>query len=358
MRIGSLTSANPFVLAPMDGYSDAAFRAVCRNAGAGLCFSEMIPAVALVHNAVKPRESLRIEPSDHPVVVQVSGADPATMREAARLAEAAGADAVDVNAGCPSRRVTNGGAGAALLSDLPRLAAILKAVREAIRVPLTLKVRVGPTADRIVLDDLARIAQDCGVDAVTVHARTRAQRFLGRADWRFIARFRERASMTVIGNGDVQSAADAFRMIRETGCDGVMVGRAAIGNPWIFTQMVALWSGGPAPRDPDLSERRAAILAHYDSLVRVLGGDEARAARVFRKHLARYVRGLPGALRVRRALPGVSSRADLLSTLGALGAACEDAGGPPRSEAVTETETVTEAVTETVTETETVTGFP
>ncbi len=315
MRIGSLVPGNPFILAPMDGYTDVAMRRMCRRAGAGLCFTEMVPAQALVRGARGARALLTISEDDHPLVVQVMGSDPDTMAEAARMAEAAGADAVDVNAGCPSRRVTNGGSGAALLSDLPRLECILRAVRVAIRVPLTLKVRPGPTADRIVLDDIARLSADCGVDAVSVHARTRAQRFSGRANWAWIARLRERATVPVIGNGDVASAGDALRMMRETGCDGVMVGRAAVGSPWLFAQMLAAWEGRPVPEAPRGRDRWALVLEHFDALVASLDGDEARAARVFRKHLARYVRGLPGALGVRRGLPGLADRTTLLALL-------------------------------------------
>lgn len=329
MRIGRLVTRNPFVLAPMDGYTDAAMRRMCRRAGAGLCFTEMVPAQALVRGATRagmgpvggPDRSrganvrLRIAPDDHPVVVQVVGNDPDTMAEAARMAEDAGADAVDVNAGCPSRRVTNGGSGAALLSDLTRLERILRAVRVAIQVPLTLKVRIGPTLDRVVLPDIARMTADCGVDAVTLHARTRAQRFSGRADWTWIARLRERATIPVIGNGDVRSAEDALRMMRETGCDGVMVGRAAVGGPWIFTQMVAAWEGRPVPEAPRGRDRSTLVLDHFDALVSTLDGDESRSARLFRKHLARYVRGLPGALRVRRGLASLNDRAGLVALL-------------------------------------------
>lgn len=290
-------------------------RRMCRREGAGLCFTEMVPAQAIVRRAQSVLDRMRISSDDHPVVVQIVGHDPHTMAEAARICEAAGADAVDVNAGCPSRRVTNGGAGAALLSDLARLERILRAVRAAIQVPLTLKVRAGPTADRLVLDDIARLCEVCGVDAVTLHARTRAQRFSGRANWAWIAHLRDRSTIPVIGNGDVSTAEDALRMMHETGCDGVMVGRAAIGNPWIFREMHAAWSENPIPESPSVSERATVILEHFDALLAHHGGNEGRSARLFRKHLARYVRGLPGALGVRRDLPTLNDRADLVGLL-------------------------------------------
>lgn len=315
MKIGSLVIFNPFILAPMDGYSDAAMRRMCRRAGAGLCVTEMVPVQALVRGAKSARSLLNLPCDDHPTVVQIVGQDPDTMAEAARVCEASGADAVDVNAGCPSRRVTNGGSGAALLSDLARLERVLRAVRAAIRVPLTLKVRAGPTSDRIVLDDIARLCADCGVDAVTLHARTRAQGFAGRANWAWIARLRERATIPVIGNGDVQGPEDALRMMRETGCDGVMVGRAAIGSPWLFGQMLAAFEGRLVPQAPRGPERAERVLEHFDAMVAMSGGDEAASARIFRKHLARYVRGLPGALKVRRGLPNLNDRAGLVALL-------------------------------------------
>lgn len=325
MRIGRLVAGNPFVLAPMDGYTDAAFRAMCRREGAGLCFTEMVPAQALVRGSRGALVRLRLKQDDHPTVVQVVGSEPDQMAEAARMAEAAGADAVDVNAGCPSRRVTNGGAGAALLSDLPRLGRILRAVRAAIWVPLTLKVRLGPDLKRVVLRDVATIAADCGVDAVTVHARTWSQRFSGRADWTWIARLREWSSVPVIGNGDVKSADDALRMLGETGCDGVMVGRAAVGSPWLFAQMLAAWEGRPIPQPWRGRRLIASILEHFDAMVASFEGDEVLAARVFRKHLTRYVRGLPGAAEVRRGLSDLHDREGLAGLLAeALGGRAED----------------------------------
>ena len=201
--IRGVTPSNPFVLAPLDGYSDLAFRIVCRRNGCGLNFSEMIPAIALTFHGKDACRRMRVSPEEGPVAVQIVGSREAVMAEAARVVEAAGAGLVDVNAGCPSRRVTNGGSGAALLSDLPLLARILAAVRAAIRVPVTLKIRSGPSSGRYVIEDVARIVDDTGVDAVTIHPRTRAQGFKGSADWSLIARWRDRFRVPVIGNGDV-----------------------------------------------------------------------------------------------------------------------------------------------------------
>lgn len=312
LKIGPVVSGSPFVLAPMDGYTDLPFRRVCRSRGADLCYTEMIPVMSLLHGARSARRHLRLEKGEGPVIAQIAGHDPGVMTEAARILEDHGVDGVDINAGCPSRRVTNGGAGAALLSDLALLGRILESVRGAIRVPLTLKVRSGPTADRMVLDEVADLARDNGVDAVAVHPRTRSQRFGGRADWTLIARFKDRFPSTVIGNGDVVTARDGLRMMEETGCDGVMVGRGAVGNPWLFAELVAAFRGDPVPPGPSRAERYRTILEHFDALLDFLEGDELVTSRVFRKHLAKYVRGLPGAVQVRRLMCEVVSRKDLV----------------------------------------------
>jgi nifR3 family TIM-barrel protein len=294
----------------MDGYTDLPFRLACSRAGAGTCCTEMVPAMALVHGAADARRRLRMADEERPVVAQIVGHDPEPVARAARIAQDLGADVVDINAGCPSRRVTNGGSGAALLSDLPRLARILEATRAAVTVPLTLKVRPGPRADCIVVDEVARIVSDTGVDAVTIHGRTRAQGFGGRADWRHVARLKELVSVPVIGNGDVACAEDGLRMLRETGCDAVMVGRAAIGYPWIFRELEAAWRGLPEPPKPDRAELAATVREHFARMVEHVG-DERAAAKVFRKHLARYGKGLPGVVRMRRRLPEVVSAATL-----------------------------------------------
>ena len=321
--IGTIDVPFPFVPAPMDGYTDGAMRSVCRRHGAALCFTEMIPAIALVHGARNATRRLPRDEDDHPVAVQISGHDPDLMSRAAGIAVEAGADVVDINAGCPSRRVTNGGSGAALLSNLGLLREIVQAVVEAARtgdveVPVTLKVRSGPTADRIVVDDVAGIAIETGVAAVTLHPRTRAQMFRGRADWSLIAHMKQACGpVPVIGNGDVTTPEDGIRMLAQTGCDGVMVGRAAVGNPWIFRGLAHAWrhGGDPGRWEPSRKERIRAILDHYDLQVAEYGGNEEAAARAFRKHLARYVRGMPGAVQVRRCMPRILSRASLVTVL-------------------------------------------
>lgn len=315
MTVGNLPISPPFVLAPMDGFTDRAFRRVCLREGAGLVYTEMIPAIALVRRSKGAISKALFGPEDHPVIVQIVGADPEIMAEAAKMAEEAGADGVDINAGCPSRKVTNGGAGAALLSNLSLLEKILQKVRSVLHIPLTLKVRAGPTPDRLILRDLATIVDGAGVDAVAIHARTRAQGFRGLANWGWISALREVTKVPVIGNGDVKTVEDAIRMMKETGCDGVMIGRAAIGNPWIFRALKKKWEGGEEGVRLTKEEWRKTVLFHFEEMVRDLGGDERKAAILFRKHLTKYVKGMEGAGEVRRGLPSIVDRSSLEKAL-------------------------------------------
>ena len=315
LSIRGVTARTPFVLAPMDGYTDLPFRLMCRRGGAGMICTEMIPGIALDHDGRDAARRMRISDEERPVSVQIVGNDPVVMARAALIVQDGGADIVDINAGCPSRKVTNGGSGSALLSDLTKLARILEAVRKVVTVPLTLKVRPGANNGSIVLEDLARIVHETGIDAVTLHARTRAQGFSGLADWRLITRFKALLRVPLIGNGDVVRGEDGIRMMRETGCDGVMVGRATIGEPWIFRELEAAWRGLPIPPKPNNEELRRLIVEHFDLFVAYVGGNEETAARVFRKHISRYVRCLPGAVALRRNLPDVTSRPRMLKAL-------------------------------------------
>jgi nifR3 family TIM-barrel protein len=278
----------------------------------------MVPAIALVYGNRDARRRLEVPDDDHPLAIQVEGSDPEVMARAAILAQEAGADFIDVNAGCPSRRVTNGGAGSALLSDLPLLESILRAVRDVCKVPLTLKVRSGPTAANLVLDEIAGLVETCGIDAVTLHARTRSQMYRGTADWTHIKRLKEILRVPLIGNGDVTSGESGRRMMAETGCDGVMIGRAAVGNPWLFRELHASWNGLPEPPRPRLSEWLETVLRHFDDTVEAMGGNDEIAARIFRKHLCRYTRGMRGASELRRRLPSVLSRGTMIAVVEAV----------------------------------------
>lgn len=320
MKRGPLTIGNvrlecPVVLAPVDGVTDAAFRLLCRRYGAALCFTEMVPAVALVKGQPDSMRRLRIPADDHPLGVQLVGNDPGVMSIAAKVACGLGADLVDINAGCPSRRVMRTMGGAALLEDLDLLARVVSAVKEAVDVPVTVKTRLPTVQGRPDVSRLGKVLAKCGVDAITLHARTVAQGFRGQAQWDFIARLKDSVGdITVIGNGDVCTGDDAVTMVERTECDGVMVGRGAFGRPWVFAQARAALRGEDIPPGPGLQEVRHVILDHFDLFVRLIG-EESIAARLFRKHVGWYLKGFPMARAIRARLDTVVGREALLELL-------------------------------------------
>ncbi len=290
MDIRSILADNPLVLAPMAGITDFPFRLICKELGAGLVFSEMVSVEALIREQRRTRSMLHTNPAERPVVFQIFGSRPESMAEAARIVSQGDADFIDVNMGCPVPKVVKSGAGSALLRDMGRAKAILSAVAEASRVPVTVKIRTGWDVKSIIAVDLARAAQDAGIAAVTVHGRTKVQGFSGHADWSMIKAVKEFVSIPVIGNGDVHTAQDVRRMMEETGCDGVMIGRAIQGNPWIFREARQyLKTGIVSP--PSLEERKAVMLRHLNDMIELLG--ENTAIREMRKHLCWYTRGLP-----------------------------------------------------------------
>jgi len=308
MKIGSLVLENPLILAPMAGITQLPFRRLAKEAGCALVVTEMVSANGLVHGGWKTVELLKSHPAERPLSVQIFGADPAVMQEAARIVQAQGADLLDINLGCSVRKVVRQGAGAALMGQPEKLEAILKAVRGVADVPLTIKIRSGwePSGDQAVA--VTRMAEDAGVDAVAIHPRTALQGFGGRADWSLIARLKQCVSIPVVGNGDVRTPDDVVRMQRETGCDAVMVGRASIGNPWIFTQALELLHSR-RPRSPDLSERLHGTLRYIDNSVNHFG--EARAVRMMRSRVPWFVKGLPGCSRFRSSIIRLKSRQEM-----------------------------------------------
>ncbi len=295
------------ILAPLAGITDTTFRLLCRKEGADVVVTEMASAKGILHAPGRTGRFLEFHPEERPVGAQIFGADPGEMGEAAVAVRTLGFDFVDINMGCPVRKVTAGGAGAALLSN-PRLAGrIVAAAVRASGIPVTVKIRsgFGPHADQYL--EAAREVFDAGASAVTLHPRTRGQMFSGRADWTQIARLKEAfPGQTVIGNGDVLAPADASRIVAETGCDAVMIGRAALGNPWFFGAAKRL-SAHPAggvpsvsyPFGPSPAERKALILRHGEEMHRRRG--EA-GIREMRKHLAWYSRGVPGSASFRGGL--------------------------------------------------------
>jgi tRNA-dihydrouridine synthase B len=299
-------------MAPMAGITNLPFRLMVKSLGAGLVTTEMISSIGLVIGQERTRNYLRSHPGEGPLAVQLFGSRPEAMARAAQMAVEQGALIVDINMGCPAKKIVKTGAGASLLRDRGKAARIITAVRFACPVPLTVKIRAGWSPDQPVACDVARIAEDCGADAITVHGRFAGQGFSEQADWKIIRDVRERVKIPVIGNGDVFEAAQALKMRTETGCDGVMIGRGAVGNPWIFRQILHLGQGLSPPK-PTLRERRSLIMEHHRQLSAIMGED--RAARSMRGLLIWYTKGLPRSSRFRGKISRIMDLQSLTSAM-------------------------------------------
>ena len=310
MRIGKLELHDGLIMAPMAGVTDGPFRQLVREMGCCLVFTEMISADGLVR---KKESLLRIGRNEHPVLVQLFGSDPETLTRAARMAEATGADGIDINLGCPATQVVDAGAGVELMRFPRKIGRILAKVRKAIAVPLTIKIRSGWDKDQINAAEISRMAEDCGVDAISIHPRTRAQGFRGRADWNLIKEIKQAITIPVIGNGDVTTPSLAKRMLAETGCDGVMIGRGALGNPWIFDPKGSEALEGRSVEIPSLDEREKVIKQHYFLLQEHYGSEKATGE--IRKHLFWYTRGLPLSASFRSSLGKLQEREVLFEAL-------------------------------------------
>lgn len=298
LTYGPVELASPTVLAPMAGVTDRDFRLLVRRiGGVGLVTMEFISSRAMVDQRPSELRLLHYCEEERPLAIQIYGSDPEVMAEAAVMVEEMGADICDINMGCPANKVLKGCAGAALMGDLDLAERIVSTVRASISIPLTVKFRLGLDRRRMSYLELARMCEANGVDGVAMHARTARQMFTGEADWSEISRLKEALTIPVLGNGDVRSADDALRMLTATGCDGVMVGRAATKNPWIFQQISARLSGGRVP-EPSLSDRRDLILEHFRLLAR--REEERFALHKLRKFTGWYTHGLPHGRRLRR----------------------------------------------------------
>jgi nifR3 family TIM-barrel protein len=291
MRIGNLKLESNLILAPMAGITNLPFRLMAKEEGCGLVFSEMVSAIALVRNSRKTKDLLRSDPDEGPLAVQLFGSEPEILAEAARIVEGEGADVLDVNMGCPAKKVVSTGAGSALLKDPLKIKRVIEAVRKAVTIPFTVKIRSGWDLKSINYLEIGRIAEECGADAITLHSRTTAQGFGGRSDWSHIAELKRALRIPVIGNGDVKTPEDAKRMLDETGCDAVMIGRGALGNPWIFSRALVYLEEGTVPPPPSEEEILSAMKMHIEGLVDLIGG--RGAVREFRKHIGWYTKGLP-----------------------------------------------------------------
>lgn len=288
MRIGDLDLKTPWILAPMAGVSEMPFRRLAFRYGAGLCPTELVSAEGLIRASARTLRYLRRDETwERPFAVQIFGGKLESMVEAARVAKTHGAEIVDINMGCPVPKVFKNGAGCALMAEPERAADIVRGMREATGLPVTAKIRSGLDASRINCVEVGLALESAGCAAVAIHPRTRSQGYAGHADWGLIRRLKDALRIPVIGNGDVKSPSDARRMMEETGCDAVMIGRGALGNPWIFRE---LEGGSP----PTTAERHAVVMEHFRSHVE-FRGDPRAAVRQFRKHIGWYAKGLVGA---------------------------------------------------------------
>lgn len=312
LKIGFLELANPLILAPLSGISDLPFRLLAKKQGCALVCTEMISAEGLLRNRKATERLLQSRPEERPLAVQIFGSRPVSMGEAAKIVEDYGADVLDINMGCPVRKVVRGGAGAALLKDLERAKEIIQAVREAVSIPLTIKIRSGWDERNLNFLDVAKMAEDLGVDALTLHGRARTQGYGIKADWEIIARTRAHLRIPVIGNGDLTSPRAVIDFFTRTGCAGAMIGRGALGNPWIFQQALNMLQGKP-PQEPSLAEKEDTILRHLRMMVEMQG--ELHGLKEFRKHLIWYTRGLRGCADFRARIPSWNTVSEMIGRI-------------------------------------------
>lgn len=313
LKIGNVELDNPFVLAPMAGVTDLPFRLLCKEQGAGLLCMEMVSAKAIHFGNKNTKALLKIHPAETPVSLQLFGSDPELMAEIAKQIEELPFDILDINMGCPVPKVVNNGEGSALMKNPKLVGEIVSAVSKAIKKPVTVKIRKGFNEASVNAVEIARIIEESGGAAVAVHGRTREQYYSGQADWDIIRQVKEAVSIPVIGNGDVDSPQKAEAMFRETGCDGVMIGRACRGNPWIFRQLQEYFEKGQLISRPELSEVKEMILRHGQLLLEEKG--DYTGMREMRKHVAWYTAGYPHSARLRQAINNIESMESLKNLL-------------------------------------------
>jgi len=309
LTIGNVELENPYILAPMAGVTDLPFRLLCREQGAGLLCMEMVSAKAIQYNNKNTKALLEIHPEEPPVSLQLFGSDPEVISEIAKQIEELPFSILDINMGCPVPKIVRNGEGSALMKQPKLVHEIVSKTVKAIEKPVTVKIRKGFDDSCINAVEIAKIIEDAGASAVAVHGRTREQYYSGKADWDIIRQVKEAVSIPVIGNGDVVSGASAIAMQKETGCDGVMIGRGAQGNPWIFSELLAYDRTGEMPARPTMEEIKQMIYRHARLQVKYKG--EYLGIREMRKHVSWYTSGLPNSAKLRGEINAVESLEEL-----------------------------------------------